>query len=495
MRRAILTFLILAAAAVQAQDPFAYKIYKVTGPPGATEVYPSNMAEDGRIVGSARVNGVYGAFSGKLEDGYKVLPKLPWGAEASCYGGSADGRLAGASYSQAGKREAIYWDSADRIFEIGIPSGRDHAEARGANSSGQFLVNSSNTSQENERPYVWTEAGGFSLRDVLPGMQWSLASTILQDGSIVGACALRHGSSNVEYRATLWLPSGVAVQLAHPNGARDASANYAKDRSLILGAANVNGTDKPTVWENGVPRLLPDFGGYGYVRGIAANGDLYGICSDTAVKWVGGTTLVNLNTMIDPSTPGWLLQYAGPVAPDGKILGLGVYNGVDSTSFIAVPVYGQDVFAESATVNLGWLEQGDFFSLTEVDDDVFRVCKFLVPNQQVAPVQVTVSGHTPYPTLGSLVLQVASRATQVGLYSQKLELFDFSTGAYDPVDTRTDPLGTTGTQRGLAATGSVGRYRRSDGLLRARYSVRAVGPTVTVGWCAEHDMVKWQVKP
>ncbi len=92
MRRAILTLLILAAAAVQAQDPFAYKIYKVTGPPGATEVYPSNMAEDGRIVGSARVNGVYGAFSGKLEDGYKVLPKLPWGAEASCYGGSADGR-------------------------------------------------------------------------------------------------------------------------------------------------------------------------------------------------------------------------------------------------------------------------------------------------------------------------------------------------------------------------------------------------------------------
>jgi hypothetical protein len=147
---------------------------------------------------------------------------------------------------------------------------------------------------------------------------------------------------------------------------------------------------------------------------------------------------------------------------------------------------------DSATVVLGRTDSGDVTSLRQEDGVSLRVCRFIVPNQSVAPIQVRVDGTTAVPPL-MLDFTVRSRMATVGSFSQTLELFDWTSNAYDPADARTDLIDTNFASRTQSATGSASRYSAS-GALRAKYSVRQSGPAASLVWCHEADLAVWSVR-
>lgn len=147
---------------------------------------------------------------------------------------------------------------------------------------------------------------------------------------------------------------------------------------------------------------------------------------------------------------------------------------------------------DSATVLLGRLDAGDATSLRQEDGAVLRVCRFIVPNQTVAPIQLQVDGTTSVaPQL--LDFTVRSRMATVGSFSQTLELFDWTSNAFDPTDRRTDAIDTNFAARTQAGSGSVAKYSAS-GALRGKVSVRQTGPSASVVWCHETDLAVWNVR-
>jgi len=150
----------------------------------------------------------------------------------------------------------------------------------------------------------------------------------------------------------------------------------------------------------------------------------------------------------------------------------------------------------SYTVKLGKAASGNVASLKSADGDALRVCKFLVPNAQAAPVNVEIDGSSPVASPGSLSFAVRSKMASSGQFSQTLDMFDWNANGFDPVDVRTDALTTSYSVHELAGSGSLGRYVRSgDGQLRARYRVRVTGVSSVALWCHDVDRAVWYVAP
>lgn len=153
------------------------------------------------------------------------------------------------------------------------------------------------------------------------------------------------------------------------------------------------------------------------------------------------------------------------------------------------------VLPETMNVNLGRVTSGNVRSLFYTDGDVLRVCRFIVPNQNAAPVTVEVQGTSMYPSLSALTFHVNSRSATNGLFAQILDLYDYSTSSYSTVDTRTDTLNTTYAVRDLAATGNIARYLGPNQELKARFRVKQTGPSALSLWCSEFDEANFTVAP
>lgn len=148
---------------------------------------------------------------------------------------------------------------------------------------------------------------------------------------------------------------------------------------------------------------------------------------------------------------------------------------------------GNKAFPESINVNLGKITAGDKRSLYFSDGSALRMCRFIVPNQQVAPVTVEVLGTSNYDTLTALAFHVNSRMGNAGVFTQTLDLFDWSTNAYSTTDVASSAMSTTYAASDLNATGNVSRYLGPNHELKARFRVKQTGPATTVNWCADFD--------
>ncbi len=153
------------------------------------------------------------------------------------------------------------------------------------------------------------------------------------------------------------------------------------------------------------------------------------------------------------------------------------------------------VVPSSITVNLGRIDAGSVASLATTDGNVLRVCRFVVPNQTVAPVTVQVNGTAPVGSTTALEVFVRSRMSVTGLFTQNLEVFNWVTNTWDTVDTRTDNSTTTFADRVLLGSGDLTRLLRTDGSLRVRYRVRNTGPAASPTWCHEVDRLNWILRP
>ncbi len=188
---------------------------------------------------------------------------------------------------------------------------------------------------------------------------------------------------------------------------------------------------------------------------------------------------------IPQQVSGWI------ISPTFTVKSLRVdITGVHQACQVPAHVVAPDSFSAL----LGRVETGNTTSLADTDGDVLRVCKFIVPNQNAAPVTVEVFGTLPdLPQYISLYTN--SRMTVSGVFQQILDLYDFAGSGYATGDTRSDTITTTLTSRKLDATGAVDRYLGTGNTVRARYRIRQTGPAANSVWCAEHDQVGWIVTP
>ncbi|MGE0000477.1 MAG: hypothetical protein AB7F50_01145 [Fimbriimonadaceae bacterium] len=146
----------------------------------------------------------------------------------------------------------------------------------------------------------------------------------------------------------------------------------------------------------------------------------------------------------------------------------------------------------SFTVSLGRKDAGDVLSLRSTDGNYLRVCKFIVPNSVVPPINVTVEGTSSVASATTLQWLFASKMQHAGAFSQTLEFWNWQTGAWDTTNLRTDAVTTTLVERSLAGSGTLSRLLDpATGNLRCRYTVKSTGPTAVSAWCHETDRAVW----
>lgn len=153
-------------------------------------------------------------------------------------------------------------------------------------------------------------------------------------------------------------------------------------------------------------------------------------------------------------------------------------------------VYPPDI----ATVRLGKTASGSVESLATTDGDSLVVCKFIVPSLQVPPVSVELDGLLPFEPVQSFGFRAYARMATAGSFSQRLELWDWQAGQWDPVDTSEAVLDTNFAWQTVMASEPFDRFINA-GAVRARYRVRQTGPAASSLWCHEADHMAWLAEP
>ena len=141
----------------------------------------------------------------------------------------------------------------------------------------------------------------------------------------------------------------------------------------------------------------------------------------------------------------------------------------------------------------GRVDAGDVNSLSAVDGDSLRVCRFLVLNATEPPIQVNVQSTSPVLDPSSLTVHVTSRMATAGLFQQEVVMFD-ENGAQSPTVRRSDTCSNTNSTVSLAADVPPD-FVDADGRVQIRINVRQIGPSAALQWCHETDQVIWVAVP
>lgn len=147
----------------------------------------------------------------------------------------------------------------------------------------------------------------------------------------------------------------------------------------------------------------------------------------------------------------------------------------------------------SGILRLGRLEAGTIGSLLEEDNDVLRVCKFIVPNQTTPPVQMELIGDAPSTQLTQYSFTMRHRMASAGPFRCQWQVFNYATNRF--VDVTELPIGLSYATHTVTPSGNLDDFVSPTREIRMKYLVRPVGPTPTPIWCHEVDQVYWLLVP
>lgn len=204
--------------------------------------------------------------------------------------------------------------------------------------------------------------------------------------------------------------------------------------------------------------------------------------------------MLTVRTLGDGWFHGVFTTSTGPSIPSPRVTVLAAGNQflIDQLVVDAVCTRRRVVVPDRLAVRFGRIERGDVSSLRADDNDALRVCRFLVPNTTVPPVQVEVEATTSnLSNVLGLVLGAKSRMVHAGSFRQTLEHYNFAQGSYGSAS-NTQPFPPTFAVYSVSALGNVADYIGPSGALKGRWSVRQVGPASVSVWCAEVEQWEWE---
>lgn len=149
----------------------------------------------------------------------------------------------------------------------------------------------------------------------------------------------------------------------------------------------------------------------------------------------------------------------------------------------------------SVTVRLGRLDAGSVALIGDIDGQVLRVCKFIVPNTLVAPITVEVDGTSPIAAPSALSFRTFGRMSTTGLFSQTLDMYDWTITGFSATAVTTSNIANTFRAAGVGADAPVSRFVSGSNQVRARYRIRQTGPAGSSAWCFDLDQAIWLVRP
>jgi len=198
----------------------------------------------------------------------------------------------------------------------------------------------------------------------------------------------------------------------------------------------------------------------------------------------------NVNVSIGPDATANGLGYG--IYTDASILFTNCYS-LASTSRSATLTVKARVVPTSVTVRLGRIDAGNVVSLRADDANYLRVCKFIVPNSIVPPVNVEVSTTAPGATASQIVYEQLARMFHAGSFNQQLELWNYNTGNWGA--TTNGALGTVFVNRTVTVNAGANNYIGPANAMLARYRISQTGPAAVSAWCHEVDYVNWELTP
>ena len=229
--------------------------------------------------------------------------------------------------------------------------------------------------------------------------------------------------------------------------------------------------------------------------GISANGEVVGSSSIYGDKYPHAFLYANgqmkdLNSLVDTSGSGYIVRYANGVSDAGDIAAQayapdGFYHAVMLTPyFVDLPT--------SYSIYRGTYVSGDLSSLFTIDGNYLVVRRGVTLTAGEAPVSIVLSGTATNNPVTDLRLSLTAHAN-VSALSQKIEMYDYSAGAWVTVANR--PVTTSdSTQVGVGS--NPGRFvQPGTNAVSARVSWTQTGPTPIGGWSIWMDQIVWNDSP
>jgi probable HAF family extracellular repeat protein/VCBS repeat-containing protein len=321
---------------------------------------------------------------------YSLTPLPPLGSSPTTYGSFAygindTGQVAGyGTVAQTGSSlpyQATTWSGGTPIGLLALPGG-EGGYAFGINAAGQIVGET--TYGTGPQATIWNGTTPTAL-STPSGLISSQANAINNSGEVVGQ------AGNTDYHAIIWI-GGVPTDLSALSG--NAGAALAINNiGQVVGysyPSGISGLAHATIWNGTTPTDLGTLGGsrsvaYGIndagqvvgdsytsantasfafiwnggtmtALGLlpgASGSDAYGINNagqvvgdsqgyfgsyngNLATLW-NGSTPIDLNTLLDSSGTGWLLQDALAINNVGQIVGLGLNSLGQQESFVLTP--------------------------------------------------------------------------------------------------------------------------------------------------------------
>ncbi len=249
------------------------------------------------------------------------------------------------------------------MVPLGTPDDR-FVSGQGINDSGQVAGSAYPPAATSVDAFLWTPTtpNGTSgaLHDLgTVGGQYSYGSGINAGGQVVG----QSGTSDGFLRAFLWTPtapngaSGSMIDLGTMGGTNYSAAWDISDAGQVIGEANTTGDVATHAFlYDGTMHDLGTLGGNSSgAFGINAGGLVTGYSqmpgnrSEHAFLWTSSGGIVDLNTLIHPST--WELRIARGINDAGQITGYGQIDGQDH-AYLLTPITVPEPFT-FALVALG----------------------------------------------------------------------------------------------------------------------------------------------
>lgn len=324
------------------ETSMTYRVVDIGGVPGFAGVEPGRINDAGQICGNVRVDSAPYPFSPKAAVRWNgpgmpaLIPGIPGQTNIEATGINILGDVSGVTHDYD---ETVWlpwlWDgtSTHALQKLNV---FPKCQTRGVNRD-RVILGTESDAYSHSRAFVWPSWSSPPIELPRGGFESSTGIRIFDDGSIVGIVQ----NSAQDFRACIWSsPTSPPSLFTIVPGYTQASVSDGNSRNDFAGYVSFNGNPYPraAIWVDGQNHLLQTPANlWSNANGINDDGVVVGDhgAPTSACIWENGI-FRDVNTMVDPSTPGWQLRDIYQIDNNGTLFGEGLLNG-QPRGFIAYP--------------------------------------------------------------------------------------------------------------------------------------------------------------
>jgi|GEM_PF-7016306 len=444
-----------------------------------------SLNDSGIVVGETASNEDTRGFVWNELDGATLL-QSPFGLQTTARGINESGDVSGSFMAPDGHWQPCIWYGSFAFHDLGVPNGAVDAWSAGISDDGVVFGNYKKA-DGSIWPFWHSASMGINAISLPSGMRHLQLTAVGPSGLAVGMSNRIRRNSGLS--GMYLFHGGLFSFLASPIGSMDACPKAVNREGAIVGTALIGQKWLPIVWPTlGDPYSLSLPPGYdqGGVFGISPEGATVGNLEPFGTGWTSEDHgIIDLNLLMEPSDKPLFVNAAVDVNDAEQILARSGTGGI-----LLRPVVVESTEVSEMEVIRGRITQGDQADLLVVD----REPMILSGLGKDTLIEFIVESNSTLFAPHEITFRLVGRQQHIEDAMFVVEMYDWSTASYDPVDkvTRSVPQQRFGLID-YRCTGDLLRYQRpQDRRLRAR--VRVVGTKLAFPWYMELDQLVWIVR-